>query len=153
MSLGILVGRFGAFLRERPGTQQPASPGTPFPSELSRVREAFGHHLVPLMLLARCDGEAAIAERQVILRYCIERAQKAGLELASEEQSALSDYLCDFYPTRLQLDPALKRLEHDAKDHIAALIVAAQAVVDADGIRRRQEVLFLASLSRDLAAL
>jgi hypothetical protein len=153
MSLGVLVGRFGEFVSEQMPESQPPMPEEPFPADLTHIREAFGHHLVPLMLLARSDGETALSEREVVLHYCLARADEAGLNLTPAETAALSDYLRDFRPTRMQLGPALKRLEHDSKADIAALVAAAQAVVDADGERRPREMQFLDELNRDLAAL
>jgi tellurite resistance protein len=154
MSLGLLVGRFGEFLSE-PAPPAPKNPPAPvsFPADLTRLRDAFNHHIIPLALLARSDGEAVMPERLVILRYCQKRAKNADAALTLDEVAALGDYLRDFKPTRGQLASAIKRLEHDSKADIADLIAAAQGVVDADGERRPREVQFLAELSRDLAAL
>ncbi len=153
MTLGVLVGRFAAFMNDQPAPPETAYPERPFPSELKRVREASGHHIVPLMLLSRCDGQSVPEEQEVILLHCAARAKLSGLELSSAEQAALSDYLREFRPTHAQLRPALKRLEHDSKHDIVALVAAAQEVVDADGVRRPREIQFLEQLMRDLAEL
>jgi len=154
MSLGLLVGRFGMFLQEFvPPEPNLAAAHESFPSDLIRVREAFNHHLIPLVLLARSDGEAVTPERQVILRYCQKRAKDADITLTLDETAALSDYLRDFKPTRAQLSSAIKRFEHDSKADIAALLATAQSVVEADGEIRPREVRFLAELNRDLATL
>jgi tellurite resistance protein len=153
MSLGLLVGRFANFVSEQPAAPEPMGPADSFPSDLMRSRDAFGHHVVPLLLLARCDGESCPEEREVILNHCLARAKLSGLELSLNELAALSDYLRDFRPSHAQLRPALKRLEHDSKDDIIALVAAAQGVVDADGLRRAQEVKFLEQLAHDLANL
>jgi hypothetical protein len=156
MSLGLLVGRFSDFLQEEATSPSAATPDLSselFPADLTRIREAVGHHFVPLMWLSRCDGESALAERQVVLSHCLERARQMGVEATLAEVAALTDHLRDFRPTRAQLQPALKRLERDSKDDIIALVAAAKAVVDADGVRRPREVRFLDELSRDLSAL
>ena len=153
MSLGLLVGRFANYVSEQPVAPEPMGAGDDFPDDLKRGRDAFGHHLVTLLLVARCDGESLPEEREVILNHCLARAKLSGLELSLNEMAALSDYLREFRPTQAQLRPALKRLDRDSKDDIIALVAAAQGVVDADGMRRPREVQFLSQLSRDLAAL
>jgi hypothetical protein len=153
MSLGLLVGRFADFVSEQPVAPEPMGEADRFPGELMRSRDAFGHHLVPLLLLARCDGDSVLEEREAILNHCRGRAKLSGLELSLNEMAALGDYLREFRPCHAQLRPALKRLEHDSKDDIIALVAAAQGVVDADRVRRAHEVKFLEQLSRDLASL
>ena len=151
----MLVERFGGFLADKapPAAQEHTHSAESFPNSLVRVREAFGHHLIPLLLLASADGESLLAERTTILRYCLNRARSMGVGLSFDEKAALSDYVNEFKPSLAQLSPALKKLHHDSKASMGELIVAAQAVVDADGVRRATEVKFLENLSRDLAAL
>jgi tellurite resistance protein len=154
MSLGILVGRFAAFVSERAPAGAPVvMPEENFSADLTHIRDALNHHIVPLLLLARADGESAMAEREAILRYCVARANAGGLTLTMAEKAALSDYLRDFRPSLMQLPAALKRVEHESKEDVAALLDAAKAVVDADGERRPREVQFLDELRRDLEAL
>src|SRR5215470_7610198 len=153
MSLGLLVDRFGVFVADKAKHDAISHPEEAFPNTLIRVRDAFGHHLIPLLLLASADGECAMSERTVILRYCLDRARSTGMGLSFDEKVALSDYVNEFRPSRAQLTPAVKRLHSDTKTSMAELISAAQAVVDADGVRRALEVKFLEDLSRDLAAL
>jgi hypothetical protein len=61
-----------------------------------RVREAFGHHLIPLLLLSSIDGESLPAERQAILRYLLDRAEATGMNLCADEKIALRVYVCEF---------------------------------------------------------
>ena len=77
MSLGLLVGRFGDFLREQPVVPTEIGPEHNFPMQLERLRGQFGHDMILLTMLSRADGEAAPQERQVILDFCLERARKA----------------------------------------------------------------------------
>jgi|SRR5882672_6448948 len=151
-SLAILVAGLAEFLREQQKLRSAILPG-PFPDELARVFEVSGHHIVALILVARSDDEVVATERQTIVRHCADRAQKAGLELSSMERAALYDYLHDFRPTLMQLISAVERLKHDTKGEIAELIAAAQEVVEADGVVRLQEALYLTSLQRDLLSL
>jgi hypothetical protein len=151
MSLGILVGRFGDFVREQNPPAEPVP--APFPSDLKHIHETAGHHVVLLALLARADGETAASEKDVIVTHCLAFANAAGHSVSDAERAALADYVSRFRPALMQLDPALKRLAHDSKADIAALFAAAQAVVDADGVRRPAEVRLLAELREDLARL
>ena len=155
MSLGMLIDRFGNFLAESapPVFQEGTYPEEAFPDSLMRVREAFGHHLIPLLLLSSIDGESLPAERQAILRYLLDRAEATGMNLCADEKIALRVYVCEFKPTHAQLTSALKKLHRESKTSLRGLIAAAQAVVDADGERRAREVKFLEDLSRDLAGL
>lgn len=154
MSLGLLVGRFGEFLRQQPATFFDASPSeVVFPRHLERLREMFGHHIVLLTLLSRSDGEAALQERRAILDHCLDEARKAGVPATAAEAAELGDYLRDLRPIMSQFDPAIRRLEEGTKEEALAVVAAAIAVVDADGARRPREIEFLADLKRELHAL
>jgi tellurite resistance protein len=154
MSLGLLVGRFAAFLNEQPVTFFDSTPSeVAFPGDLERLREQFGHHIVLLSLLSRSDGEAVVQEREVILHHCLEQAHNAGEPATAAEAAELGDYLRDLRPVTAQLDPAIRRLEHGTKEEVIAVVTAAIAVVDADGARRPREMAFLSDLKRELHAL
>ncbi len=153
MSFGLLVGRFGDFLREQPPEPIDYGPEEPFPDQLERLREHFGHHIVLLMLLSRSDGETVPQERQVILEHCLDRARKGGIQATAAEAAELGDYLRDLRPIMAQFEPAIRRLEEGSKDELIAVVAAAIALVDADGMRRPREVEFLTELKRELHAL
>ncbi|MEA2824994.1 MAG: hypothetical protein QOF03_1476 [Alphaproteobacteria bacterium] len=106
-----------------------------------------------LVLVARSDDEVVATERQAILRHCVDRAQKAGLKLSSAERASLYDCLRYFRPNLMQFISAMEQLKQDTKDEAAALIAAAREVVEADGIVRLQEALYITMLQRDLHAL
>jgi len=92
MSLGLLVGRFAAFLNEQPATFFDSTPSeAAFPRDLERLREQFGHHIVLLTLLSRSDGEAVMLEREVILHHCLEQAHTAGEPATASEAAELGD--------------------------------------------------------------
>jgi len=154
MSLGLLVGRFAAFLNEQPATFFDSTPSeAAFPQDLERLREKFGHHIVLLTLLSRSDGEAALQEREAILHHCLEEARKAGAPATVAEAAELGDYLRDLRPTTAQLGPSIRRLERSTKEEVLAVVSTAIAVVDADGARRPREMEFLTDLKRELHAL
>ena len=106
-----------------------------------------------LTLLSRADGESAPSERDVIFDYCVARSCKKGMEPTEVEAATLRNLLMDYRPPRSQLDIAIRRLSHEPKEDIAALLDAAVAVVDADGVRRPSELQFLQELRLDLDAL
>jgi len=153
MTLGLLVGRFGNYVRENyvPPVQQPAKED--FPDALIHLREATGHHLIPLVLIARADGEFAQSERDVIVTHCVTFARSRGIEVDGNETLAFSDYIFDFHPTLMQLDPALHRLSRGEHAEVVALVGAARAVVEADGVTRPEETRLLAELADELGKL
>jgi hypothetical protein len=153
MSLGLLVGRFGSYVRETyvPPVQQPPEPD--FPDSLKHLREATSHHLIPLLLIAHADGDFAPSERDVIVTHCVTFARSRGLELDGKDTLAFSDYIQEYRPTLAQLDPALGRLSRGSHDEIVGLIGAARAVVEADGITRPEETRLLEDLSEELGRL
>ncbi len=151
MSLGLLVGRFGTFVKEtRVSVVEDDKPEAPYPDELNHLREAVGHHLIPLMLLARSDGDFAPREQDVIVAYCVTLARRQGLEVSGSDALVLNDYIAGYRPTLMQLDPALARLARGSHEEVAELVAAARAVVEADGVTRPEEATFLCQLGEDL---
>jgi tellurite resistance protein len=117
------------------------------------VRGELNHRLIALPPLARSDGETATVERNAIFACCQNNLRDAETGMTPEEETALSGYLKDFRPTRLQLTFAMNRLELKSKEGIKALIDVAQAVVEADKEHRPGEAQFLAQLVRELDAI
>ena len=134
MSYGVLVERFGVFVRERhePGPTA-AEPQRPFPDSLQAEREIIAHHLIPLVLLSRADGDYAESEQRVIVDHCLSLLERIGVRASSADRSTLEKYVSTYRPTLVQLDPALKRLERETAEALAAFLCAARNVVDADG--------------------
>lgn len=150
MSLGLLVGRFGNYVRETyvPPVQTP--PPAPFPESLGRLREATGHHLIPLVLIARADGEFAASEREVIVKHCVDLARAGGVQLDDADVKSFDEYVASYRPTLVQLEPAIHRLSHGTHDEVAGLIDAARTVVEADGVTRPEETKLLTELSAEM---
>ncbi len=153
MTLGLLVGRFGSLVLEQMPPQQIVIPDESFPAQLLRLRSAFGHHLIPLALLARADGDYAEIEQKAILDHCLALAGDADMAVEAGERETLKAYIAEFRPTFAQLDPALKRIEKESAENLAALITTAKAVVDADRGRRQEEVNLLTEIEDELKAL
>jgi len=154
MAVDAVVAKIGDFLNERApeaGNSAP-TPGA-FSGNLARVRDEVNHHVILLALLAHADGEAVEGEQSVILNYCLNRAERAGIALSETEKSEFSAYLRMFRPTRMQLSFAVKRLAEETRDELLSLVATAQAVVDADQQEREGEARFLADIRRELSAL
>jgi tellurite resistance protein len=153
MTLGLLVGRFGEFVREQHDEPQESTPQREFPDALTHIREVCSHHLIPLALLARADGHSDASEQKAILDYCAMLIDKSGSKLSEIERSAFRDYIAEFRPSLTQLEPALKQIEREPKDKVAMLFSAAVNVIEADGKRDESELKFLTVLNEDLAKL
>jgi hypothetical protein len=151
-ALPTLVERLTIFLRGQPYSE-PTAPIATAPDDLAHVLDALGHHIVVLTLVARADDNILDKERQVIFRYCVDRAAKTGDALTMAEKQVLHDYLSSFYPPLALLEDALERLKYDSKADLEALLEAGHEVIGADHIFRVDEVSFLLSLRHDLAAL
>ncbi len=148
MSLGVLVGRFGQFVRTRhDAPAEDAAPDTAFPADLARLREAVAHHVIPLALLSRADGDFAQSERDAIMAHCL---TLLGDGASEQDRAALQDYIANARPSLMQLDPALTRLEHDSPAAIAAMLAAAEAVMNADGQCDPAEAKLIAEMRAEL---
>jgi tellurite resistance protein len=154
MSLGLLVGRFGQFVREQheaPALE--AGPEVPFPDDLARLRGVVSHHVIPLALLARADGDFAQSERQAILDHCLALLEDNGTPASDADRAALEDYIATFRPSLMQLDPALKRLEREPPETVAAMFAAATAVIEADGRCDPAQARLIAEMREELSKL
>ena len=151
--LGFLVDTFGDFVREVYVPIEAIEAQVGFPEELHGLRDAVGHHLIPLLLLARTDREFAPCEEDSIVAHCVMFARRQGVSCDEARAAAFREYVASFRPSLMQLDPALVRLAKCAHGEFAALVDAAHAVVAADGVSRPEEVKFLARLQGDLEKL
>jgi hypothetical protein len=129
----MFAGRFGQYVRDRhePRTaQDPAEIPYPLPQE---TRDVIAHHLIALALLARADGDIAAAEQKPMLDHAVAMLAKTGHPVRDADMGKLRDYIAGFRPSLLQLDPALQRIEREDADTKIAFLLAARAVVMADG--------------------
>lgn len=151
MTLGILVQNFGTFVRERhdPPTTMVDSDAPAFSADLAGLHHDYAHHIIPLSLLARSDGDSAQAELHVIAEHCVTLARLTGRPISDQERGALIVYLGKFRPTLMQLAPALLRLEREPHAHLDALLAAARAVIEADGVVKPDETRFLDNLRQE----
>src|SRR6201996_6840367 len=70
MSLGLLVGRFGSFVREQ-HDEIASAPTAEIQEPLAHERQMIAHHMIPLALLARSDGNSDVAEQAVMLDHAL----------------------------------------------------------------------------------
>ncbi|HVY89934.1 MAG TPA: TerB family tellurite resistance protein [Hyphomonadaceae bacterium] len=148
MALGLLVGHFADLVRRRRDLKEElaAPPTQAFSPDLNRLRERLGHHLVLLSLVARCDGEFAVVEREAILDHCAKL-----VPLNADERALIDAYLRESRPTLMQLAPALRQLEAEAPANIAALLDAVERVIGADGRLDPAELRLLDHMRHELA--
>lgn len=148
--LGILVETFGNFVREIHVPLESIEEQVGFPTDLHDVRDAVGHHLIPLLLLARTDRQFEPSEFDVIVTHCLAFAEQRGVPCIGARSAAFRDYVDTFRPSLMQLDPAIERLSKCEHDEFVALVEAAQRLVAADGVTRPEEVKFLTMLQDQL---
>jgi len=147
----MFAGRFGEYVRDRHEprmAQDSAEMPYPLPQE---TRDIIAHHLIPLALLARADGDIASAEQKAMVDHAVATLAKAGHPVADADLGKLKDYIAGFRPTLMQLDPALHRLEREDNDSKIAFLGAARAVVMADGRTDPAEARLLDELKLEFA--
>jgi hypothetical protein len=148
--LGILVETFGNFVREIHIPPEAIEAQVGFPAELHDLRDTVGHHLIPLLLLARTDRNFVPSEFDVIVTHCLTFAERRGVACNGARVSAFRDYVDTFRPALMQLDSAIERLGKCEHDEFVCLVEAARQLVAADGVSRPEEVRFLAKLQGEL---
>ncbi|HEY7976728.1 MAG TPA: hypothetical protein VID67_00930 [Rhizomicrobium sp.] len=129
----MFAGRFGQYVRDRHETraaQDSAEIPYPLPQE---TREVITHHLIPLGLLARADGDIAAAEQKAMIDHAVALLAKSGHPVNEADLGKLKDYIAGFRPSLMQLDPALHRIEREDVGTKIAFLGAAHAVANADG--------------------
>jgi hypothetical protein len=86
--LGILVETFGNFVREIHIPPEALEAQVGFPADLHDLREAVGHHLIPLLLLARTDRAFVPSEFDVIVTHCLTFAEQRGVACGGTRAAA-----------------------------------------------------------------
>jgi hypothetical protein len=147
---GALVETFGTFVREIHVPPEAIEAQVGFPRELHDLRDAVGHHLIPLLLLAHTDRNFVPSEFDVIVAHCLGFAERRGVACDGKRAAAFRDYVDTFRPALMQLDPAIDRLCKCEHDEFVCLVEAARKLVAADGVSRPEEVGFLAKLQGEL---
>ena len=149
MSLGLLVGRFGSFVREQHEAMVTSTPDE-IAEPLAHERQMIAHHMIPLALLARSDGNTDLTEQAAMLDHALAVLAAKGETIGDADRAALKSYIAALRPSLVQLDPALKRLEHESPQAIAGLLDAARKVMEADGIIDPAEAHLLDEMKREL---
>src|ERR1700749_529182 len=132
MSLGLLVGRFGTFVRDQHEEIVNSTPDE-IAEPLAHERQMIAHHMIPLALLARSDGNTDVTEQNAMLDHALAVLASKGETVSDADRAALKSYIAALRPSLVQLDPALKRLEHESPQAVASLLDAARKVMEADG--------------------
>jgi tellurite resistance protein len=132
MSLGLLVGRFGSFVRDQ-HDEMASAPAAPIEEPLAHERQMIAHHMIPLALLSRADGNSDVAEQAAMLDHAVAVLKMKGEAVPDADLAALKAYIAAMKPSLVQLDAALHRLEKETPQEITALLDAAKKVMMADG--------------------
>lgn len=122
----------------------------PKPVSLVRIRPHFTHHMMVLAHLGRSDGDFCLDEQGIVLDHCLKLASDGGASVSESEERALRRYLKTLKPKKLFLTRAMRALESDTPERIMALLTAADWVINADGLRHRDEQSFFRLLQMQL---
>ena len=150
MTIGLLVGRFGDFVRDQ-HDEIASAPVAPIEEPLAHERQMIAHHMIPLALLSRSDGNSDVAEQAVMLDHAVAVLKMKGETLPDADVAALKSYIAGMKPSLVQLDVALKRLEHESPQEITALLDAAKKVMMADSNIDAAEAHLLDEMKQELA--
>jgi len=150
MTLGLLVGRFGNFVREQHDVMA-SEPASEIHEPLAHERALIAPHMITLALLAKSDGNSDVAEQAAMLDHALAVLQMKGDVVNDADKPALKLYVASMRPSLVQLDPALKMLEQETPQAIAALLDAAKKVMMADGTADAAEAHLLDEMQKELA--
>jgi hypothetical protein len=153
MSFESVIASFRALVRGLYPSSALEGPEVPFPFQLESISPAVGHHLVPLIMMARSDHELLSDERDVIVEHCRALLRHQDRLLSASEIKALEDFIEHFLPNATQLDTALRKFEAEKIEEFPYLIGAAAAVITADDVVRDEERAQLAEIKKQFEAL
>lgn len=121
---------------------------TPVP--LTRIRQTFTPHMMALARLCHNDSGFSRDEQGIIFEHCLKLARDADRPINEGEKRTLKQFLKTLKPIKLFLGPAMRALQEDRPERIAALLSAADEVINADGLRRHNAKSFFGLLQREL---
>jgi tellurite resistance protein len=116
----------------------------------NQVRREHANHLMLLSALSHADAEMIEAEVQVISDYCASEAQNSGLTTSDGFLKLARAYVRRLRPTQTNINSALRELASEDHQSIMRALLAALAVVDADGIRHASETALLNEVALEL---
>ena len=146
MSFGSVINLFRDLALGAYPSSRLDGPEVPFPFQLDSIQPAVGHHLVPLVMLARSDHQLLPAERDVVVDHCRALLRHQDRLLSASEITALEAFVEHFSPNASQLDTALRKFETEKLVEFPFLIGAADRVILADDIVRDEERAQLAAI-------
>lgn len=122
----------------------------PKPVPLTRIRPLFTHHMMVLAHLGRVDSSFCLDEQGIVLDHCLKLARDGDRPATEGEERALRRYLKTLKPKKMFLTRAMRALESERPERVIALLTAADEVINADGLRQRDEESFFSFLQREL---
>lgn len=113
---------------------------------LGRVK----HDAVLLSALARVDGQTLAVETDAATNHLAWFAEMDGIMLEDAEIVALHRYLNRLRPTEQAIMRAIHETSTRERRHIERMLMAAAAVIDADGMRHPREVALINAMAGEL---
>lgn len=114
------------------------------------ILDAVRHNAVILSALSRSDGKTVQEEIEIATNHLSRLAEANGLMLDESEILAIYRYANRLRPTEAAIGRAIEEIAKLGHRHVEKLLLAAIALVDADGQRHPQEVALINDISRDL---
>ncbi len=153
MSFESIINSFRALVRGAYPASKLDGPEVPFPFQLESIQPAVGHHLVPLVMMARADHELLKDERDAIVEHCRQLLRHQDRLLSASEITALEGFVEHFTPNATQLDAALRKFQSEKLAEFPYLIGACERVVTADDVVRDEEKVQLAAIKQQFEQL
>ncbi len=113
---------------------------------LGRVK----HDAVLLSALARVDGQTLVVETDAATNHLAWFAEMDGIMLEEAEILALNRYLNRLRPTEQAIMRAIYETSTRERRHVERMLMAAAAVIDADGTRHPREVALINAMATEL---
>jgi len=153
---GVVHDDVPAFLSETLGMTEAAATRTSKPEDAanwSRIRRLVQKEAILLTALSHSDGLMHQLEIEVTLRRCEQIIQKQGLYLNEACLRSLERYLRRLRPTERDIAEALEVVTRSDPRDIISFLTSSVHLIDADGIRHRDEVGLINDVSVELTGL
>lgn len=118
---------------------------------LTRIRLIFTAHMMALAHLCHNDSGFSQDEQGIIFDHCLKLAHDADRPATAGEKRTLENFLKTLKPMKLFLGRTMRALQEDRPERLAALLAAADQVINADGLRRHNEISIFGLLRREMA--
>lgn len=114
------------------------------------ILAAIRAEAVILAALAKADGTVVAAEIDAATDYLAARAERTGYMLDQAEIAALQRFTRRLRPSEDAIIRSLNEIAGRGTREIQKLLLAAMAVIDADGLRHDREMMLIDAIAEDL---